>query len=255
MRTQKEQQIIETLTPIVKNIIQEHFKENNIAPTLLKTEQKPSFYFKITKLVSSIFSDNELKNETNIASTKSLYKTIDWLQNKQDLTKNIQSTDNANKSLNYEESFLAAKKIVMQFEGLSLKAYKCPAQIWTIGYGNTSYLKSFADPSAQKITKQKAEELLEADLKYFFDFACKKLDKICSEHQIAALTSFVFNIGIGSFLRSTLLKTILNNPLDYEAIKKQFLKWVYVKKVKSNGLLRRRECEFNLYCSKTNFLN
>ena len=33
----------------------------------------------------------------------------------------------------------AGIKLMHDFEGLKLKAYLCPAKVWTIGYGNTYY--------------------------------------------------------------------------------------------------------------------
>ena len=53
----------------------------------------------------------------------------------------------------------AGLKLVKQFEGLRLQAYRCPAGVWTIGYGHT--LKAFP---GEVITEQQAEALLLEDL-------------------------------------------------------------------------------------------
>ncbi len=35
-----------------------------------------------------------------------------------------------------------ALKIIKKFEGCRLEAYKCPAGVWTVGYGTTHFLDS-----------------------------------------------------------------------------------------------------------------
>ena len=54
--------------------------------------------------------------------------------------------------------------LIKKFEGCKLTAYKCPAGVWTIGYGHTKGVKK-----GQKITKEEAEELLKQDLQKFVD--------------------------------------------------------------------------------------
>ncbi len=49
--------------------------------------------------------------------------------------------------------------LIKKFEGLKLEAYKCPAGVWNIGWGNTSNAKPF-----KKITAEQAEQFLDADL-------------------------------------------------------------------------------------------
>ena len=50
--------------------------------------------------------------------------------------------------------------IIKKYEGLSLKAYKCPAGVWTIGYGTTVYPDGQKVKEGDVITKTKAEALL-----------------------------------------------------------------------------------------------
>ena len=58
--------------------------------------------------------------------------------------------------------------LIKRFEGFRNRAYKCPAGVWTIGYGHTKGVKA-----GQAITTQQAEELLQADLKNFEDWVSK----------------------------------------------------------------------------------
>ena len=66
-------------------------------------------------------------------------------------------------------------------------------------------------------------------------------------NQIAALMSFVFNLGEVHFAESTLLKVINKDANDFNGVKEEFMRWNHVNGVVSNGLTRRREGEFNLY--------
>ena len=150
------------------------------------------------------------------------------------------------KSLN--NPFTIALQIIKEFEGLSLKAYKCPAGVWTIGYGNTSYLKSFTNPTSQIIRNQKADELLQQDIKIYLDAVTKQVGSICNDNQIGALTSFCFNVGVTNFNRSTLLKVIKVTPKDFLLVQKEFMKWVYGGGKILPGLVRRRKRESDVYC-------
>ena len=51
--------------------------------------------------------------------------------------------------------------LIKEFEGCKLEAYKCPAGVWTIGYGTTKGVKE-----GMKITQLKAEKLLLFAVKY-----------------------------------------------------------------------------------------
>ncbi len=136
----------------------------------------------------------------------------------------------------------AAYALIRQFEGLSLKAYKCPGGVWTIGYGHTSGVKE-----GMIITEAKADELLAEDVKQ-----CEKqinsLNLSLNQNQFDALVSFLFNVGFGNFSKSTLLLKIKVNP-DDNAIMDEFLKWVYSRGKVLPGLQRRRLAEIKLYYS------
>ena len=67
--------------------------------------------------------------------------------------------------------------------------------------------------------------------------------------QFDALVSFVFNVGVGNFRKSTLLKKIKANP-DDNSIMDEFLRWVYANGVVLPGLQKRRLAEMRLYFSE-----
>nr|WP_297164289.1 lysozyme [uncultured Dysgonomonas sp.] len=134
-------------------------------------------------------------------------------------------------------------KLIQDFEGLELKAYKCPAGVWTIGYGHTKGVKQ-----GDVITPAQATAYLQADLADAEKTVNSQNLKI-NQNQYDALVSFTFNVGTGNFLKSTLLKKVKINP-DDTSIRSEFAKWKYGSEKVLPGLVRRREAEANLYFKK-----
>ena len=135
-----------------------------------------------------------------------------------------------------------AYKLIKQFEGLRLKAYLCPAGIWTIGYGHTSGVS----PNSF-ITIQEADEYLHRDVATI-EMQLNKLNLSLRQCQWDAIVSFVFNVGMGNFKASTLLAKIRINP-DDNSIIDEFLRWVYANGKVMRGLQKRRLTEMKLYFS------
>ena len=140
--------------------------------------------------------------------------------------------------------------LIKAFEGLSLKPYKCQANISTIGYGNTYYENGVkVQMSDSPITKQRAEDLLKHSADRYASKVANLLKKPVTQNQFNALTSFAYNVGSGALASSTLLKLVNVNPND-AMISKEFLKWNKVNKVPNNGLTNRRIKESALYFTK-----
>ena len=140
----------------------------------------------------------------------------------------------------------AGKDLIKRFEGCKLKAYKCPAMLWTIGYGNTFYPDGTKVKEGDVITQQKAEEIFDVLLN---DFAAKvdALVKLnVTANNFSALVSFTWNVGVSNFRRSTLLRKVNANPKD-PSIRAEFMKWTRANDKVLNGLVRRREAEAKLY--------
>lgn len=139
--------------------------------------------------------------------------------------------------------------LIKRFEGLELKPYKCPASIWTIGFGNTYYPSGAkVKPTDPEITKEKAEELL----KFLLGSYEKDVDSFCrddiNQNQFDALVSFAYNCGPRSLKSSTLLKKVNTNPKDV-TIADEFMKWNKAGGRVLAGLTRRRQAEADLYFS------
>lgn len=130
--------------------------------------------------------------------------------------------------------------LIKRFEGLRLKAYLCPAGKPTIGYGHTKGVKL-----GDVITEEEAEQLLLEDL-IVVENEINKHNLDINQNQFDALVSFVYNVGVGNFRTSTLLKKIKANPND-KTIANEFKRWVYSNGKRLPGLVKRREEEAKLY--------
>lgn len=136
-----------------------------------------------------------------------------------------------------------AYALIRRFEGLRLTAYRCPAGVWTIGYGHTSGVVP-----GMAITASQAEELLAQDVAAAERIVNAERLRL-RQCQFDALVSFVFNVGGANFRKSTLLARIKVNA-DENAIMDEFLRWVYAGGVVLPGLQKRRLKEMRLYFSQ-----
>ena len=136
--------------------------------------------------------------------------------------------------------------LIKHFEGCKLRAYQCPAKIWTIGYGNTFYEDGKPVKIGDKITQQKADQLFELITNEFALKVSKLVKTNLTENQFSSLVSFAYNCGVASLQKSTLLKKVNANPND-ASIKAEFLKWNKAKGIVLLGLIIRREAEAKLY--------
>lgn len=139
--------------------------------------------------------------------------------------------------------------LIKQFEGLSLKAYKCPAGVWTIGYGNTYYADGTKVKEGDLITKEDAENLLRFVATEFSKKVAKLITAPLNMYQFDAVCSFAYNVGLGALEKSTLLKLVNKNPNDL-AIGLEFAKWNKAGGRVLTGLTKRRKAESDLYFTK-----
>jgi lysozyme len=131
-------------------------------------------------------------------------------------------------------------QLIKGFEGLKLESYKCPAGVWTIGYGHTKGVK----PNVV-IDQMRAEDLLIEDIAPI-ERMLNKLGINFRQECFDALVSWNFNLGDGAFRNSTLLKKIVADAPD-EEITDQIVKWVNAGGKPLVGLKRRRVAEANMF--------
>ena len=130
--------------------------------------------------------------------------------------------------------------LIKDFEGLRLGAYKCPAGVWTIGYGHTKGVKQ-----GQAISVEQANDFLVEDIAPT-ERLLNNMGINYRQEQFDALVSFVFNLGWGNFNSSTLKKKILADSID-DDIAAEFVKWVNSGGKPLVGLKRRRVAEANMF--------
>ena len=141
---------------------------------------------------------------------------------------------------------LEAVQLIAEKEGLSLKAYKCPAGVWTIGWGETDGVKP-----GDTCTKEQADKWLLAALMDRARVVQGMCTEWANEYQLGALVSLAYNIGIEALRKSTVLRK--HNEGDFDAAARAFGLWNKAKDPRTkqlvvlNGLTSRRAAEAALY--------
>lgn len=134
--------------------------------------------------------------------------------------------------------------LIKKFEGLRLTSYLCPRGIPTIGFGHTGPDVHLG----QTINEREAEQFLKGDLLRFEHGVEEYLDGIpASFNEFSAMVCLAYNIGLGRFRTSSVLKYHRQGKKLLAA--NAFLLWIFVNKKKTLGLVRRRTAERSLYVS------
>ncbi len=133
--------------------------------------------------------------------------------------------------------------LIKSFEGCYLKAYKCPAGVWTIGWGTTEEVNGKKPHAGMVITQEQADDLLISHLKTY-ERAVDRLPVEFNQNQFDALTSFCYNLGTGIF-RGRLLEAIKQE--NWTSVAEQLLLYNRGGGVVLNGLVRRRQAEHDLF--------
>jgi lysozyme len=136
-------------------------------------------------------------------------------------------------------------KLIMQFEGLRLKAYRCPAGVWTIGYGHTSAAGAPEVREGLRISAEDAEAILKRDLASFEAAVLGLVRTELNQAKFDVLVSFAYNCGVGALKASTLLKRV--NAGTFDAVPAELMKWTKAKGKELPGLVRRRRAEAALW--------
>jgi GH24 family phage-related lysozyme (muramidase) len=143
-----------------------------------------------------------------------------------------------------------ALRIIKEFEGLRLEAYRCPANVPTIGFGATRMIDRPVR-MGDVITKEFAEELLVNQVQNLFApglFALLPMAKKWKPDQQAALVSWAFNVGLGAVEDSTLRKRLLAKEDPATVIREELPRWNKGDGGKVlEGLTRRRAAEVALF--------
>lgn len=142
-------------------------------------------------------------------------------------------------------------EFIKKEEGCVLHAYQDQAGIWTIGIGSTMHKNGQRIKKGEVISMEDAMELLRWEVRNKSVGVVNAIrNRPLTQNQFDALVSFAYNVGVGGFQSSTLLKKLLVNPND-PTIAAEFAKWNKItvggKKVANAGLTARRRRESALY--------
>ncbi len=144
-----------------------------------------------------------------------------------------------------------ATALMHHFEGCSLESYLCPAGKWTIGWGNTFYEDGRKVRPGERISQARADELFRLIVAKFERGVDARVDMAVgqtSPGQFGAMVSLAYNIGLGNFAKSSVLRH--HRAGRFAQAADAFLMWRMAKGRPSAGLLRRRRAERLLYLGK-----
>ena len=148
-------------------------------------------------------------------------------------------------------------KMLRHHEGVKHEPYRCPARLWTVGVGHVidpAHLRVPFDRRLElpipagwdrTLTDGEVDRILLQDLALFL----VGVRRLCTVDELSprhlALTSFAFNLGLGSLQNSTL--RMKHNRGDFEGAADEFLKWTLAGGKVMPGLVTRRNDERALY--------
>ena len=135
----------------------------------------------------------------------------------------------------------AGLDLIKQFEGCRLTAYRCPAGVWTIGYGHTAGVAA-----GQRITQEEADRLLVSDAEKYEKKVNKYHDRYTwRQNEFDALVSFAFNVG-------SIDQLTANGTRSRAVIAEKIMAYNKAAGKPLAGLTKRRQAEQNLFLCKSN---
>jgi lysozyme len=164
--------------------------------------------------------------------------TIELVEELPSLEQNIDHTDiNKKHKTSISEEGL---ELIKKYEGFSSTIYNdvgAPA----IGYGHRIQSKE----NYTKITEEKATEILTKDIEWIDGVISRNIEVKLNQNQYDAISSLIYNIGVGNFVESDLLEKL--NKEDYLGAAKEFTEWKYSKGKVLPWLVSRRQKEYKLF--------
>jgi lysozyme len=139
----------------------------------------------------------------------------------------------------------AAAVIAIPDEGFEGAPYQDSGGVWTQGYGSTYDADgNRVTPSTPAVTKAQALIMLTRDMQSSLDDVHAVVKVPLSANEKGALVDLIYNIGVGNFNGSTLLRDL--NAKNYASAWAQIMVWDEVNGTVLKGLLRRRQQEYTL---------
>jgi len=118
-----------------------------------------------------------------------------------------------------------AIKLIKHHEGVRNRPYRCPAGLFTVGIGHLiGDGKSLPESWNRTFTMEEIDGILKRDLQRFERGVLKMLPNVpLRQHEFDCLVSFCFNLGLGTFQRSTLRQALLRG--DKKAAMESLVKY------------------------------
>jgi lysozyme len=140
--------------------------------------------------------------------------------------------------------------LIKHHEGVRSRPYRCPANLWTVGVGHLIGDGKLLPDSWNRIfSQEEIDGLLKSDLRRFELGISKMLPNVpLRQCEFDCLVSFAFNLGLGTFQRSTLRQALLRG--DKKAAMESLVKYCRAGGKILKGLQNRRLDERALFESK-----
>jgi len=135
------------------------------------------------------------------------------------------------------------RQLIKKFEGCELEAYKCSADVWTIGYGRTKNVSR-----GDTCTQEQADKWLEEELPVYGAYVSDAVLVPLDQSEFDALVAWVYNLGPTNLNNSTMLKVLNENKK--EEVPNQMRRWNKANGKVLEGLERRRLAESLLFEGK-----
>ncbi len=139
----------------------------------------------------------------------------------------------------------ASLDLIKRWEGCKLKAYKCSAGVWTVGYGLTTSAGLIEVGPYTVITQEEADWYLEKTVEKFLAEIRPAITAPINENEIGAFTSLAYNIGPTAFRKSSALRHF--NAGNKSKVPNAMRMWRKAGGKVVKGLVNRREAEVDLF--------
>ena len=139
----------------------------------------------------------------------------------------------------------ASLDLIKRWEGCKLKAYKCSAGVWTVGYGLTTSAGFIEVGPNTTITQAEADWYLEKTIEKFLAQIKPAITAPINENELGAFTSLAYNIGPTAFRKSSALRHF--NAGNKDKVPNALRMWRKAGGKVVKGLVNRREAEVDLF--------
>jgi lysozyme len=139
----------------------------------------------------------------------------------------------------------AGLDLIKKWEGCKLKAYRCPAGVWTVGYGLTSAAGFIQVGPDTVLTQEEADWYLEQAVNKYADGIRDIFTAPINDNQFAAFVSLAYNVGIRGVRNSSAVRHF--NAGDLDKVPASIRAWNKAGGKVVKGLVNRRDDEVRLF--------